>query len=131
MPSRWPAAVFLMLVVSCYRGDQLIRSESGAYMAFLTVHRCEDGLDIWVVNIRGCEDSVELMEFMNDYPAYQMAYIGWDGGDRLWFYSSDDGSYFYWERTEGIWEMCSWSLLESSELYPPSSITERNEGERR
>lgn len=125
------AAFILCSVLSffgCGERDSAQTSPSGGYEAYLTISQCSDGYRIWVVNITTGEDKVELLEFMNNYPANLMAYIAWDDQDRLWFYSSDDGRYFYWERTEGgNWEMYSWSVLESSSFAPPELSGTRRE----
>ena len=113
-------AVFL---AGCSQRDPVQISSSGDYKAWLSISDSPEGFRVWVVNITSEEDEVELLEFMNDYPASLMAYIGWDDDSRLWFYSSDDGCYFYWERTEeGKWNRYSWSILESSPFAPPESL---------
>lgn len=125
-------AIFVFMVVlllaGCFKRDAVIASPSDDYRAWLSIQQDSDGFNVWVVNITSEEDKVELLEFMNEYPANLMAYIGWDHEDRLWFYSSDDGRYFYWERTEeGHWNRYSWSILESSPFAPPGSLNDQRE----
>jgi len=122
----------LVLTSACPRERREGVSPSGSYRTYLSIHQGADGCGFWVVNISGDEDKVELLEFMNDYPANLMAYIAWDERDRLWFYSSDDGSYYYWDRTDdGHWSRYSWSILETSRLSPPQSLADHSGGGRR
>ena len=116
-------AAMVVFLAGCSHLDPVQVSPSGDYKAWLSINDVPEGFRIWVVNITSEEDEVELLEFMNDYPANLMAYIGWDDNSRLWFYSTDDGRYFYWERTEeGHWNRYSWSILESSPFAPPESL---------
>jgi len=115
--------IAVLLSTGCSRNDSVLLSPSGDYEAWLSIQQGSDGFNVWVVNITSKEDKVELLDFMNDYPANLMAYIAWDDDCRLWFHSSDDGCYFYWERAEeGHWNMYSWSILESSPFAPPGSL---------
>lgn len=120
-------AGIVILLFGCSERDSVLVSPSGVYRGWLSIHQEPGGLHIWAVHITTGEDQVELLEFMNDYPANLMAYIDWDGDERLWFYSSDDGSYFYWEREENGWRKHSWSILESSVIYPPASLEDQGE----
>jgi hypothetical protein len=120
--------LFFALACGCTERNAVQTSPSGSYEAYLSISQCPNGYGIWVVNISTGEDQVELLEFMNDYPANLMAYMAWDHNDRLWFYSSDDGRYFYWERVgDGEWNRYSWSILESSSFAPPESLDDRRE----
>jgi len=115
--------IAVLFFTGCSHRDPVQLSPSGDYRAWLSINESPEGFRVWVVNITSEQDEVELLEFMNDYPANLMAYIAWDDDRRLWFYSSDDGCYFYWERTEeGLWNRYSWSILESSLFAPPESL---------
>lgn len=117
-----------VLLAGCSsRGDPVMVSPSGDYTAWLSINGDSLGGDIWVVQIAAEDDEVELLEFMNDHPASLMAYLEWDCDERLWFYSSDDGSYFYWEKADSGWNVSSWSILQSSPLYPPETLAQGNE----
>jgi len=113
-----------LLLSGCSDRNTVQVSPSGDYSAWLSISRGADGYRIWVVHIVSGEDRVEHIEFMEDYPANLMAYIGWDDEERLWFYSSDDGRYYYWEKSGSPWKMYSWSTLESSAFSPPRSLNE-------
>ena len=125
--------IILLLIISCSPrsgDDNTLRSPSGDFRAWLSVNEGPQGWNILVVHITGVEDQVELLEFMENYPASLMAYIAWDDDGRLWFYSSDDGRYFYWEKSEDVWRRYSWSILETSQVYPPGDLGREGSGER-
>jgi len=129
-PLIWVPLLVLVSCVSRSHSGFPLESPSGEYRAWLSVNEGPEGWNIWVVHITGVEDQVELLEFMENYPASLLAYIAWDDDDRLWFYSSDDGRYFYWENTEEGWKGYSWSILESSQIYPPGALGNEGNGER-
>ena len=106
-------------------------SPSGNFTASLMVTEGSEGYGIWQVMITSGEDEVQLLELMNRYPGSLMAYIAWDEEERLWFYSSDDGCYYYWQNEAGEWKKHSWSIASSSELTPPSSLVEQMNRSRR
>jgi len=113
-----------VLLSGCSERNAVHVSLSSNCRAWLSIRQGPEGFRIWVVNITAEADEAEFFEFMNDYPANLMAYIGWDDHERLWFYSSDDGSYFYWEKDDGQWKRCSWSIREPSAFTPPESLGE-------
>jgi len=116
---------------SCREARPDFVSPSGNYTASLTVVEGAEGYGIWRVMITSVEDEVQLLEFMNHYPGSLMAYIAWDDEDRLWFYSSDDGCYYYWQNETGEWKKYSWSITSSSEETPPLSLDEQMNSSRR
>lgn len=108
--------------VSCSRGESTLVSPSGEYLAFLTIERCREGYGVWVVNVTGHEDAVLLTEVMPDHPASLMAYLAWDGADRLWWYGSDDGGVLYWERSGTGWTRYAYSSGDTGGPVPPDSL---------
>lgn len=114
----------ILLQASCSSpGEGVIVSPSQAYSAFLGIQRLPEGYGVWVVNITGDEDEVLLCEVMPDHPASLMAYIAWDDEERLWWYGSDDGSVFYWELVDTVWERYSYSSEGHGGPVPPSGLS--------
>lgn len=118
----------ILLQASCSSpGESVIASPSGAYSAYLGIQRLPEGYGVWVVNITAGEDRVLLGEVMPDHPASLMAYLAWDDEDRLWWYGSDDGSVFYWEKTDTAWERHSYSsAMQMGPVPPPGLSTSGN-----
>lgn len=114
--------VGLLFSSSCSSREHILVSPSGEYNAFLAIQHSPEGYGVWVVNITGDEDMVLLSEMMPDHPASLMAYLAWDNADRLWWYGSDDGSVFYWERTGTGWMRYSFSSDDQAGPVPPQSL---------
>ena len=122
--------VVIIATLACTGDDRVQMSPSKEFKAYLSVTECSDGYGIWVVNISDLYNGTMNSMEMADYPASLMAYISWDEDNRLWFYSSDDGRYFYWEQT-GQWAMFSWDITITSEVSPPVSLLEQTDRNRR
>ena len=122
--------VVIIATLACTGDDRVQRSPSKEFKAYLSVAESSGGYGIWVVNITDPHDGTLSSMEMADYPASLMAYISWDEDNRLWFYSSDDGRFFYWEQNEQ-WAMFSWDITITSEVSPPSSLLEQTERNRR
>ncbi len=114
--------VGLLFSSSCSPRESTHVSPSGEYRAFLTIEPCPQGYGVWVVNVTGHEEEVLLSEMMPDHPASLMAYIAWDDADRLWWYGSDDGSVFYWTRSETGWSRNAYSSDPQGGPAPPDSL---------
>lgn len=114
----------------CSRGNAVQVSPSGEYSAFLSVEYCPDGYGIWVVNLTGSDGKVILEETMHGSPAALMAYLAWDASDRLWWYSSDDGSVCFWERSGTGWTRHEYQPEDSVGSAPPDSLFTQGNGRR-
>lgn len=116
------AAAGLLLSSSCSQERSSPVLPAGEYRAFLTIEHGPEGYGIWVVNVTGQEDAVLLVEMMPDHPASLMAYLAWDDADRLWWYGSDDGSVFFWERSGTGWTRYTYSSDGTGGPVPPDSL---------
>ena len=116
--------------LACTRDDRVQMSPSKEFKAYLSVAESSGGYGIWVVNISDLRNGTLNSMEMEEYPASLMAYISWDDENRLWFYSSDDGRYFYWEKSEQ-WTVFSWDITITSEISPPVSLLEQTDRNRR
>ena len=119
------------MFLACSQRDTSQISNSGEFNAYLSIAENEEGYGIWVVNIVDIQSDECYSSEMENYPGSLMAYIAWDEGERLWFYSSDDGSYFYWEADEENWEMKSPESSTFTEDTPPSELLDQMDGSRR
>lgn len=116
------AAAFVLAVSCVPKGSSVKISPSGTFRAYLSTTPCSGGWRVWVVNITADHDQPSLMEAMPDHPACLMAYLAWDGEERLWWYSSDDGSIFLWELSEGGWTRQDYLLVSDVSIVPPEEL---------
>ncbi len=126
--------LFLLLITvffACSEREIVQISNSGEFKAFLSIEDSDEGYGIWVVNIVNIQSDEGARIEMENYPGSLMAYIAWDEVDRLWFYSSDDGSYYYWHTEEEDWETVFWDATASSDIAPPSELLEQMNRSRR
>lgn len=120
-----------LLPFSCRsRGGRVHVSLSGDYAAFLEIGRDQEGHGVWVVNIEGPDGGTLLAETMPGHPASLMAYLAWDDSDRLWWYGSDDGSVFFWERTDTGWARHDYRPEGGEAVVPPDSLFTQGNGRR-
>lgn len=125
MKIRYIACLAVLVVTGCSRQSPVQLSDTGSFRAFLSVMEMENGFEVWAVNITDTEECTTFTTCMESCPAMLMVYTAWDNEDRLWLYSSDDGSYFYWEndQEDSHWSMYSFDPSSTMEFSPPVSLT--------
>jgi hypothetical protein len=61
------------------------------------------GTPVWKVTITDPDGRVVYKDDASERVGSLRVYWGWDDQDRVWVYSSDDGSIWRWEVTGGEW----------------------------
>ncbi|NLF29677.1 MAG: hypothetical protein GX591_02175 [Planctomycetes bacterium] len=103
-------------------GYPVLTSPSGTWRALrATGRRPGDTRDVWAIGILD-DDGNLVFEDQTDFVALLNIHLGWDDGDRLWLYNSDDGRLYYYARGHQGWKRTAYdkAMAEGPDpLAPP------------